>query len=112
MPYTHCGKSPPRPAATCGERHSGLETTGLVGATCFSALARLMQPVASVIGTTTSALCPPAAVSGPIRSVALMSYPTDLTSRPAAFKPAVAAAAALLAPAWLGYTTAADLACR
>src|SRR5437762_3190180 len=30
IPYTHCGRSPPSPCATSGDRQIGVATTGLV----------------------------------------------------------------------------------
>src|SRR6185436_8984255 len=82
------GKSP-RPAITWPLRHSGAETIFLesVIPSCWRPLARFTQPDALLYGITMSAVCAPALVSGPIRSVCVGEYPTALTCTPAASRP-------------------------
>src|SRR5579871_4811933 len=98
--YVQCGKSP-KPLMTCPLRHSGAETIflGSVMPSVWRLLARFTQPAASLYGTTTSAVCAPAAVSTEVRSVWLSGYPTDLTLMPAALSPALIAAAPTAMPA-------------
>src|SRR5215471_11908181 len=73
--YVQIGQSPPRPADTRPLRHSGALTSFLASLmpSCLSPLARFTQPDESLYGITMSALCAPALVSGPIRSVWLSS---------------------------------------
>src|SRR4029078_6205951 len=82
------GKSP-RPARTTPFRHSGAETIFLesVMPSCLRPLARVTHHDALLYGITMSAVCAPALVSGPIRSLWPELYPTGLIFTPAASRP-------------------------